>query len=96
MANALPRAVASSSADHATVPCSPRAPGVRQSERVSVYERITAEIIAAIERGAGNWKMPWHHDGAATHRPLNAATGRPYRGLNVLALWAAAEGSRFA
>lgn len=64
-------------------------------ERASVYERITAEIIAAIERGAGEWRMPWHHDGAATHRPVNAVTAKPYRGMNVLALWAAAEGSRF-
>ncbi len=79
MANASTRAVASSSAD-----------------RASVYERITAEIVAAIERGAGQWRMPWHHDGAATHRPVNAVTAKPYRGMNILALWAAAEGSRFA
>jgi antirestriction protein ArdC len=79
MANASARAIASSSA-----------------ERATVYERITADIVAAIERGAGAWKMPWHHDGAATHRPVNAVTAKPYRGMNVLALWAAAEGSRFA
>lgn len=65
------------------------------SQRASVYERITAEIIAAIERGAGEWRMPWHHDGAATHRPVNVVTAKPYRGMNILALWAAAEESRF-
>ncbi len=64
--------------------------------RADVYARITAEIIAAIERGAGQWRMPWHHDGAATHRPVNAVTAKPYRGMNILALWAAAEGSHFA
>ena len=66
------------------------------ADRATVYERITAEIIAAIERGAGDWKMPWHHDGAATHRPVNAVTAKPYRGMNILALWAAAEGNQFA
>jgi antirestriction protein ArdC len=61
------------------------------SQRASVYERITAHILAAIERGAGRWRMPWHHDGSPATRPVNVATGVPYRGLNILALWAAAE-----
>jgi antirestriction protein ArdC len=61
------------------------------SQRASIYERITADILAAIERGAGKWRMPWHHDGSPAARPVNAATGIPYRGLNTLALWAAAE-----
>jgi antirestriction protein ArdC len=74
---------------------SARAPNTSIGERASVYERITTEIIAAIERGAGAWRMPWHHDGAATHRPVNAVTAKPYRGMNILALWAAAEGSRY-
>lgn len=59
--------------------------------RASVYERITADILAAIERGADQWRMPWHHDGSPAARPINVATGVPYRGLNILALWAAAE-----
>lgn len=61
------------------------------SQRASIYERITADILAAIERGAGAWRMPWHHDGSPAARPVNVATGVPYRGLNILALWAAAE-----
>ena len=35
------------------------------SPRTDVYSRITAEIVAAIENGAGEWRMPWHHDGGA-------------------------------
>lgn len=62
-----------------------------QAERVDVYTRITAEIIAAIEAGAGDWRMPWHHDGAAVTRPENIASSRRYRGVNVLALWIAAQ-----
>lgn len=61
------------------------------SQRANIYERITADILAAIERGADKWRMPWHHDGSPAARPINVATGVPYRGLNILALWAAAE-----
>jgi hypothetical protein len=34
-----------------------------QSVRADVYSRITAEIVAAIQAGAGECRMPWHHDG---------------------------------
>ena len=44
-----------------------------QSDRTDVYTRITAEIVAAIEAGAGKWRMPWHHDGSAIARPINLA-----------------------
>lgn len=79
---------------------SARAAATSSAERADIYTRITNQIIASLERGAGQknglvWRMPWHHDGAATHRPVNAVTAKPYRGMNILALWAAAEGSRF-
>ena len=57
--------------------------------RADVYTRITAEIIAAIEKGAGDWRAPWFHDGASAACPVNVASGRRYRGINTLALWAA-------
>jgi antirestriction protein ArdC len=56
-----------------------------------IYTQITDTIIAAIEAGAGQWDMPWHRQGVAHTRPTNALTGKRYRGINVLALWAAAE-----
>jgi antirestriction protein ArdC len=59
--------------------------------RADVYTRITAEIVAAIEAGAGAFRMPWHHNGTSTARPVNIASGKGYRGVNVLALWVAAE-----
>ncbi len=59
-------------------------------ERGDVYSRITAEIIAAIEAGAGEFRMPWHHDGTSSARPINVASNRPYQGVNTLALWASA------
>ena len=56
-----------------------------------VYSRITNQVIEAIEAGAGNWRMPWHTDGLGAMRPVNVVSGRPYRGVNVLALWSAAD-----
>ena len=64
-------------------------------DRADVYARITAEIVAAIEAGAGDYHMPWHHDGAATARPVNVASGKTYRGVNVLALWVAAHSAGY-
>jgi antirestriction protein ArdC len=61
------------------------------SERSDIYTRITADIVAAIETDAGEWRMPWHHDGGSVARPRNVACDRSYRGVNILALWAAAR-----
>lgn len=63
--------------------------------RADVYSRITDQIAAAIEAGAGDCRMPWHHDGHSTSRPINLASKRAYRGVNVLALWIAADAARY-
>ncbi len=63
--------------------------------RADVYMRITAEIIAAIEKGVGDWRAPWFHDGASTACPSNVASGKRYRGINTLALWVATLSSGF-
>jgi antirestriction protein ArdC len=57
----------------------------------ALFERITAQIVAAIESGPGRYEMPWHRWGGALGQPINAITGRPYRGANVLQLWLTAE-----
>jgi len=59
-----------------------------------VYQKITDQIIAAIEKGATHFEMPWHRDVART-LPTNVLSGNPYNGVNILALWAAAELSDF-
>lgn len=46
-----------------------------------LIERVTAELIAAIEAGAGTWSMPWHTI-ATTDQP-RSADHRPYRGINA-------------
>ena len=67
-----------------------------QTERADVYTRITGEIVAAIEAGAGDWRMPWHHSGAQVTHPENVGSARRYRGVNVLALWIAAQARGYA
>lgn len=60
-----------------------------------LFERITRDIADAIEAGAGDFRMPWQRWGEALASPINAASRRPYRGFNILMLWAAAEGSGY-
>jgi antirestriction protein ArdC len=55
-----------------------------------VYTRVTEQIIGAIEAGADAWRMPWHATDSGELFPTNALSKKPYRGVNVLALWAAA------
>lgn len=55
---------------------------MRSTDRTDIYTRVTNEIVAAIEAGAGSWILPWHHDGSAITRPVNAGTGKTYRGSN--------------
>jgi antirestriction protein ArdC len=55
-----------------------------------VYASITENIIAAIEKGAEAFVLPWHRLSPALGKPANAQTQMPYRGINVVALWACA------
>lgn len=59
-------------------------------ERRDVYQEITDHIIAAIEKGAGDFEMPWHREVSRT-LPTNALTDKQYNGVNIVALWAVAE-----
>jgi antirestriction protein ArdC len=60
------------------------------ARRTDIYQAVTKTIVAQIEAGAGTYRMPWHHDGSPTTRPTNAVSNTFYRGINVVALWAAA------
>lgn len=55
----------------------------------NLFQQITDEIIAAIEAGAGDYVMPWHAGAAGV--PANVVSGRLYRGINTLLLWAQAK-----
>ena len=63
-----------------------------------MYARVAEAIVAAIESGMAkgrDWRMPWHRRrggaGASPALPANVARGAAYRGVNAVALWAAAE-----
>jgi len=61
----------------------------RNTNRKDVYQTVTDQIVEAIETGAGDWQMPWHRAGEGLNRPVNIDTGNAYRGINIVALWAA-------
>ena len=61
------------------------------TEKRDVYRKVTDAIINAIEQGVGNWRMPWHTSGRFAFSPINTASQNPYRGINTVCLWAAAE-----
>jgi antirestriction protein ArdC len=59
--------------------------------RTDVYQKITDQIVAALERGVRPWHQPWNaeHSAGRITRPLRG-NGIPYQGINVLMLWSAA------
>jgi antirestriction protein ArdC len=61
------------------------------TEKRDVYASVTARIVTAIEKGVGNWRMPWHTSGRFASSPVNTSSRKAYRGINTLCLWAAAE-----
>jgi len=52
---------------------------------------VTDAIVNAIEQGVGSWRLPWHTSGKFAFSPINVASRKPYRGINTLCLWAAAQ-----
>ena len=58
------------------------------------YDAITAAIIRSLEEGTIPWEKPWkspRRDGFNPNVAHNAVSGKAYRGLNVITLWAVAE-----
>lgn len=59
-----------------------------------LHTRVAAAILAQLETAdPASWTPPWH---GADPMPRNARTGRRYRGINVLALWCAAQSNGYA
>jgi antirestriction protein ArdC len=67
------------------------------TDRTSLYEDITNKIIAELEAGCVPWVQPWGTGitTAPLAMPVNATTGRPYSGINVLLLWGAVVSGGF-
>ncbi|MDQ1153429.1 ArdC family protein [Brevundimonas sp. SORGH_AS_0993] len=69
---------------------SPAAPARDDAPKASLYDEVTARIVAQLEAGVFPWVQPWGRPGgAAPGLPRNAATGRRYSGVNILLLWGA-------
>lgn len=58
---------------------------MRHNQSTDLYQEVTDKIIHALEQGTPPWVCPWN-----THcesvLPANYASGRRYRGINVLLL----------
>jgi antirestriction protein ArdC len=57
--------------------------GTAPSKR-DLRQEITDQIIQALEQGTAPWLKPWQ--AGALELPFNPATGKPYRGGNVIQL----------
>jgi antirestriction protein ArdC len=64
---------------------------ITAAEKRDVYRRVTDAIIHAIEQGVSTWRMPWHTTGRFAFSPINVISKKPYRGINTVCLWAAAQ-----
>ncbi|HEY9092237.1 ArdC family protein [Parasphingorhabdus sp.] len=63
--------------------------GGNSAPRRSLYDEVTAQIIAQLEEGVFPWEKPWKCGNAVTGLPRNAISGRQYSGINILILWGA-------
>jgi antirestriction protein ArdC len=66
------------------------APGVASERRHNPYQEVTDRIVAELETGALPWVKPWSQT-PGRNVPCNAATNRPYSGVNILLLWVARD-----
>lgn len=66
------------------------------TNRIDLYTRVTNAIITDLENGVRPWLRPWSagHAAGPITRPLRAG-GQPYKGINVLMLWASAMTHNF-
>ncbi len=60
----------------------------------ALYRQVAEEIVAELRKGCAPWVKPWN-ESATLDIARNAATGRPYSGINVLLLWNAAQRGGF-
>jgi antirestriction protein ArdC len=70
--------------------------GASHFDHLTPAQRVTAQISAMLERGVRPWIKPWDDiaPSDALVLPLRSC-GTPYRGMNIVALWAAALESGF-
>jgi antirestriction protein ArdC len=62
-----------------------------KAQRLDVHQAVTDQIVALIEAGTDDVRLPWLRSGMSSILPRNAATRQAYNGINILTLWAACE-----
>jgi antirestriction protein ArdC len=65
------------------------------NNRTDIYTRVTDRIVEALERGVRPWVQPWASQSARRLSLPLRHNGVPYRGVNVLLLWAEATDRGF-
>jgi antirestriction protein ArdC len=63
------------------------------------YQVVTDRIVAMLESGTRPWAKSWTSGGSVVFSPMQRplrANGQPYKGMNTLNLWAAAQIRGFA
>ncbi len=71
----------------------------QDTPKEDLHQRITNQIVAAIEAGAGDYQMPWNPKlctGPAIGLPHNPVGHYAYHGINIVALWASQQHSAYA
>lgn len=63
--------------------------------RFDIHQHITNQIVAAIEDGAGEFKLPWHGTDAKFQHPRNVTSKTKYQGVNILTLWLISQAKGF-
>jgi antirestriction protein ArdC len=58
-----------------------------------LYQEVTNKVIADLEAGVAPWVKPWQCSQKFGGQPYNAISGKPYRGINTLLLYAPQFGS---
>lgn len=67
-----------------------------QMNRVDLYQKVTDIIIQQLEAGVIPWQRPWRGlDSKLLGMPLNAASQKGYRGINIVLLWCTALKNEF-
>jgi antirestriction protein ArdC len=65
------------------------------SKQAEIRGEIARKIVDALKAGTAPWRRPWRDDLTNTGSPANAASGKPYRGVNALLLGLAPYPSRW-
>ena len=55
---------------------------MEQTEKFDIYQKVTDDIIAQLEKGTIPWKQPWTIPGI----PRNLISNKAYRGINLILL----------